>query len=63
MASKRGPESDGSDESEKRRRVAFNEVKVFRFRRRQGYVCVPSQVHFTPHIHIVDVKFCIHFVF
>ena len=45
MASKRGPECDGSDDlSEKRRRVAFDEVKVFRFRRRQGYVCVPSQV-------------------
>ena len=51
MASKRGPECDGSDESEKRRRVAFNEVKVFRFRRRQGYVCVPSQVYLTPHTH------------
>merc|ERR1719150_1718953 len=43
MASKRGPECDGSEESKKRRRGAFDQVKVFRFRRRQGYVCVPSQ--------------------
>ena len=47
MASKRGPECDGPEETPKRRRVSFNEVKVFRFRRRQGYVCVPSQVRLT----------------
>ena len=29
MASKRGPECDGSEESKKRRRVAFDQVAYF----------------------------------
>ena len=30
-------------EPEKRRRVEFQDVTIYRFARRQGYVCVPSQ--------------------
>ena len=29
----------------KRRRVEFQDVTVYNFKRRQGYVCVPSQVN------------------
>ena len=41
---------EGAEEEEtqaltpKRRRVEFQDVTVYNFKRRQGYVCVPSQV-------------------
>ena len=52
MASKRSrqegeqeePEGEEGEERAKKRKVEFRDVKVFRFDRRQGYVCVPSQV-------------------
>ena len=31
----------------KRRRVEFQDVTVYNFKRRQGYVCVPSQVNLS----------------
>ena len=31
--------------SSKRRKVEFQDVTVYNFKRRQGYVCVPSQVN------------------
>ena len=33
---------------EKRRRVEFQDVTIYNFNRRQGYVCVPSQVIIYP---------------
>ena len=33
-------------EKKKRRRVEFQDVTVYHFNRRQGHVCVPSQVSF-----------------
>ena len=52
MASKRSrqegeqeePEVEEGEERVKKRKVEFQDVRVFRFDRRQGYVCVPSQV-------------------
>ena len=29
---------------EKRRKVEFRDVTIFNFKRRQGFICVPSQV-------------------
>ena len=33
---------------EKRRRVEFTDVTIYSFKRRQGFVCVPSQVRLRP---------------
>jgi hypothetical protein len=34
----------GSATARKRRKLEFQDVTVFHFNRRQGFVCVPSQV-------------------
>ena len=43
-----GEEAGDDEENQvvtpKRRRVEFQDVTVYNFKRRQGYVCVPSQV-------------------
>ena len=36
-----GSEQDGRG---KRRRVEFGDVTIYNFKRRQGFICVPSQV-------------------
>ena len=43
---KRKPDVVGGEEParKRRRRVLFQDVTVFYFNRRQGFVCVPSQV-------------------
>jgi hypothetical protein len=36
----------GSATARKRRKLEFQDVTVFHFNRRQGFVCVPSQVRY-----------------
>ncbi len=45
----------GSATARKRRKLEFQDVTVFHFNRRQGFVCVPSQVQHVKHVRIVRV--------